>query len=86
MRAGAADAAGLGAAAAGALRGRDCTGVTGADGLMLDVGDGSVCAAWNGLLKGSAIRSDPAQPASKPAEAPIRVSRNATREQKIGTM
>ena len=54
---------------------------------MLDVGAGSVaCEVWNGLPKGSAMRSDPAQPASKPADAPIRASRNATREQKTGMM
>ena len=71
----------------GALRGRDCTGVTGAEGSTLDVGVGSVaCEVWNGLPKGSATRPDPAQPASKPADAPIRASRNATREQKTGMM
>ena len=54
---------------------------------MLDVGAGSVaCDVWNGLLKGSDMRSDPAQPASKPAEAPSKASRNATREQKTGMM
>jgi hypothetical protein len=55
---------------------------------MLDVGAGSVgvCAVWNGLPNGSAIRSDPAQPASSPADAPIKASRNATREQNTGPM
>jgi hypothetical protein len=50
---------------------------------MLEVGAGSVPASdvWKGLLNGSAIRSDPAQPASKPAAPAIKASRNATREQ-----
>jgi len=71
------------ALAVGAPSGRDCTGETGAG--VAGASLATLAEFWKGLDQGSLKRSELAQPASKPAAAPVKARRNAKRARETQT-